>query len=229
MSAHLSALELDELAAGLEHQEAAAHLATCAECQQRLATLTQAHAAISAMPAFEQRREAVKLEQPLPAPRPSRRVVSIALSLAAALAIFVLWPRGEDVRLKGTPTVELISNDEAVVSAKPGDRVSLAVGGAGATHAIVFGVDASGAVTKLWPARGEAGAIAAGARVPLDVGFEVTPGDLVLLGFFTKGPQPTDPLREAIERSVAAAKTPLEVVPPVGFGVVARSALKVTP
>lgn len=225
MSTHLSALVIDELAAGLENREAAEHLATCAECQQRLATVKQTHEAIWAMPAFQQRLAAVKV----PDRRPWLRVVSIALPLAAALALFVFWPRGDDVLLKGTPTVELLSNEKPVVVAKPGDRVTLAVGGAGATHAIVFGVDASGAVTKLWPAGGEAAPISPGARVSLDVSFEVTPGDLVLLGFFSKVPQPTDPIREALERNVAAAKAPLDVVAPAGFGAIARSRLTVTP
>lgn len=225
MSAHLSALVIDELAAGLENRDAAEHLATCPECQQRLATIRQTHDAISAMPAFQQRLEAVTA----PSGRPWLRVVSIALPLAAALALFVFWPRGDDVVLKGVPTVELLSNEKPVVVAKPGDRVTLAVGGAGSTHAIVFGVDASGTVTKLWPAGGEAAPIAAGARVTLDVSFEVTPGDLVLFAFFTSTTQPTDPIREALERNVAAAKSPLEVVAPPGFGTIARNRLKVTP
>ncbi|MBM4781544.1 MAG: hypothetical protein GQE15_28040 [Archangiaceae bacterium] len=228
MSPHLSALVIDELAAGLPSADAAAHLATCTECQQRLAAVKQASATISAMPAFQQRLDAVTLGEP--ARRgPWLRLVSIALPVAAALALVVFWPRGDDVLLKGAPTVELIANEKPVMVAKPGDRVTLAVGGAGATHAIVFGVDASGTVTKLWPAGGEAAPIAPGARVSLDVSFEVTPGDLVLLGFFTKTTQPTEPIREAIERSVAGARAPLEVLAPSGFGAVARSRLKVTP
>jgi hypothetical protein len=229
MSTHLSALVIDELAAGLENRVAAEHLATCADCQQRLATVKQTHEAISVMPAFRQRLEAVKFDTAVPARWPWLRVISIALPLAAALALFVFWPRGDDVLLKGTPTVELLSNEKPVVVAKPGERVTLAVGGAGATHAIIFGVDASGAVTKLWPAGGDAARISPGARVSLDVGFEVTPGDLVLLGFFSKTAQPTDPIREALERNVGAAKTPLEVVGPAGFGAIGRSRLKVTP
>lgn len=227
MSTHLSALVIDELAAGLENREASEHLTTCAECQRRLDALKQRHAAISAMPAFQQRLDAVKLTEPVR--RPWLRVVSIAVPLAAALALFVFWPRGDEVLLKGTPTVELLANDQPVVLAKPGDRVTLAVGGAGATHAVVFGVEASGAVTKLWPAGGDAAPIAAGARVSLDVSFEVTPGDLVLFGFFTKTSQPTEPIREAIERNIKTAKTPLDVVAPTGFGAIALGRLKVTP
>lgn len=229
MNSHLSALVIDELAAGLENREATEHLSTCAECQQRLATVKQKHEAISALPAFQQRLEAVKLEASAPARRPWLRVVSIALPLAAALALFVFWPRGDDVLLKGTPTVELLSNEVPVVVAKPGDRVALAVGGAGATHAVIFGVEASGTVTKLWPAGGDAAAIAPGARVPLDVSFEVTPGDLVILGFFSAAPQPTDPIREALERAVAATGAPLQVVAPTGFGAIARGRLTVAP
>lgn len=229
MSSHLSSLVIDELAAGLENRDAAAHLAACAECQQRLATVKQNHEAISALPAFQQRLEAVKLEAGAPGRRPWLRVVSIALPLTAALALFVFWPRGDDVLLKGVPTVELLSNDVPVVVAKPGDRVTLAVGGAGATHAVVFGIDASGDVTKLWPAGGDAAAIAPGARVPLDVSFEVTPGDLLLLGFFSNAPQPTDPIRQALERTVAATRAPLQVVAPTGFGAIARGRLTVAP
>lgn len=180
MSEHLSALELDELAAGL--MVAPQHLATCEACARKLQALQQQHAAFLARP--EAKRQ---LEQLAPsAPRRTfLRGLAIALPLAAGLALFFAWPRGpvED-RIKGAPTLMLLNEAGKVVThAAPGDRLTLAVGSAGFSRVEVFAVDGNGLEEPLY-----SGDVASGALVPL-MRLEVTPGDVTVIAVFERGAQ----------------------------------------
>ena len=157
----------------------------------------------------------------------------MALPLAAALAVLFLLPRTDEPRLKGVATVELLSaTGRPLNKAAPGERVSLAVGGAGHTHAVVFSIDAAGELVQVWPAGPQTSAIPPGARAKLEPPLEVTPGSVSLIAFFTDGALPVAPLSEALERQLAsevqAGHSPLDVAPPPGL-VAARVRLEVAP
>lgn len=238
MSEHLSPLALDELAVGDPNDAAKAHLDECGSCRAKLDAVRAAALQVRAMPAFEQTFASLETEPPVVAPLPmkSRRLwpalVAVAVPLAAALVFLVLSPP-DDTRLKGAPTVELLLKAQPVTTAKPGDTVTLAVGGAGETHALVLAIDASGAVSRLWPRDPQSAPIAAGARVPLSPSFDVTPGSLMLVGFFTHASQPAAPVLSAVEAQVAivraAGRTPFQLELPTTFGRTARVTLEVAP
>lgn len=175
---HLSALQLDEVAAGLA--PVPAHVAGCPACARRLEGLRSERAAFLARPEAKRQLEALS---PAPA-RPSfLRVLAVVVPLAAGLALFLAWPTrsGED-RIKGAPAVMLLdAAGNAVTHAAPGTKLTLAVGGAGFSRVEVFAVDPSGKKETLY-----SGAVAAGARVPLTQ-LEVTPGDVTVTAVF-EGP-----------------------------------------
>lgn len=239
MSEHLSPLALDELAVGDPNETAKAHLDGCAACRLELDAVRAAALQVRAMPAFEQTFAALDTERPVVAPLPKKTrrlwpaLVAVAVPLAAALVFLVLSPPDDDTRLKGAPTVELLLKDRPVTTAQPGDTVTLAVGGAGKTHALVLAIDASGAVSRLWPQEPQSAPIAAGARVPLSPSFDVTPGSLMLVGFFTDASQPSAPVLAAVEAQVAiaraAGRTPFQLELPTTFGRTARVTLEVAP
>ena len=176
MSEHLSALQLDEIAAGLA--PAPEHLAGCAECGQRLEALRKERAAFLARP--EAKRQLERLA-PAPERRSFLRVLAIVVPLAAGLALFFAWPRTPPVedRIKGAPTVVLLDGSgTAVTHAAPGTKLTLAVGTGGFPRVRVFSLDAQGKKEPLY-----SGPVAAGARVPL-MQLEVTPGDVTVTAEF---------------------------------------------
>jgi hypothetical protein len=178
MNEHLSALQLDEIVAGLN--PAPLHLAGCAECSQRVEALKKESAAFLARP--EARAQLERLS-PAPQRRSFLRVLAIAVPLAAGLALFFAWPRpGVEDRIKGAPTIALLDEaGNAVTHAAPGRKLTLAVGAAGFPRVTVTAVDASGKIDALY-----SGPVAAGARVPL-MQLEVTPGDVTVTAVFERG------------------------------------------
>lgn len=240
MSEHLSALVVDEAAAGLAlAAEAQAHLDGCASCREKVNAAKAEAAKVAAMPGAQRTLDALlaKTDAP-PAKKPAPRwltVAAVALPLAAGLALLVFSPvlKGDDSRLKGAPTVELIdAQGRAVTKAKPGDTLDLNVGGAGYGYAVVVAVDGQG-VTTLWPAEGGTlGAVQPGARVKLS-SFTVTPGDVRLIAFFANEPKllgkVTTPLVNAVVKRAQARQSTLDVEVPAGLadGVVSMT-LEVT-
>lgn len=177
MSEHLSALQLDEVAAGLG--EVPAHLASCAQCAARLSALKAENAAFLARPQAKKQLEAFA-----PPPAQSRRtsLTIILVATAASLAMLFGLPRvrPED-RIKGAPSVVLLdAAGNSVTHAPPGSRLTLAVGAAGFQTVDVFAVDAEGKQEPLY-----SGNVAAGARVPL-AQVEVTPGDVTVTAVFSR-------------------------------------------
>lgn len=238
MSEHLSPLALDELAVGDATDAAKAHLDDCASCRLKLDAVRAAALQVTSMPAFEQTLAALEQPKPAATPAPGTRrrlltLVAVAVPLAAALVFFVLSPRDGGIRLKGAPSLELLAKDGPVTSGWPGEMVTLAVGGAGHSHALVFSIDESGTVSRLWPADARAAPIAAGARVLLSPSLDITPGSFLLVGFFSEAAQPASPVSMALEEQVAAAKkkgnTPLELETPTAFGSTARLRFEVHP
>lgn len=195
MSDHLSALVLDEVAAGLV--PAPPHLADCATCRERLATVQASRAAFAQHP--EAARVLGRLTAATPAPAVSRRrfvpFLAAGLAAAAGLLLLVQYPSDADdgTRLKGAARVELLDErGVSVTRAAVGQRLTLAVGSAGATHAVVFAEGADGSRTQLWPETGAALApLPGGARVPL-LKLDVTPGAVTVIARFADAAVATD-------------------------------------
>jgi hypothetical protein len=223
MNAHLTQLERDEASAGLPLEpQVQAHLEACAPCSAAVAAQRSQGEALLSTDAAQQLR-AKLLARPVlrvleggaaaaqvaprseeaasgtprraetssgttARPAPARRWLAVAgFALAAGLAAVVL--------LRPQPS-----------RARAGDRVTLAVGAGGATHAAVFALDAKGEVQQLWPKGSFAAAVAAGARVPLSPGFEVTAGAVGLYAAFIDVPSDAAGLGEAVREAFAAAR-----------------------
>ncbi|MCC6335816.1 MAG: hypothetical protein IT380_17705 [Myxococcales bacterium] len=241
MSEHLSALVLDEAAAGLAvPAEASAHLSSCEACRARLGELQASRAAVAGSPAAARTLDKLLAKAEAPTAKRGLRLVhvaAVALPLAAALALLVfnpIRPGGDDTRLKGAATVELLdAQGRAVTKAKPGETLTLAVGGAGYSHAVVVAIDAQG-VTTLWPKTGgELGRIEPGARVRLDT-LTVTPGDVRVVALFASKPlllgKVTTPLVSQVVKRAQARQSPLDVDLPPGLAEASASVrLEVVP
>ncbi|MBN8226694.1 hypothetical protein JYK02_04140 [Corallococcus macrosporus] len=239
MAEHLSRLELDEWLAGLDTSgRAERHLAACPACEQVAGQLRQARASSLAEPRAkavlarleEKRARAVK-------PRWSWGVPLVA-ALAVGLALVVYVPRGTEdgVRLKGTVALRLMSEQGAtVLDARPGERVTLAVGTGPYRNVLVLAVDEAGAVDRLWPREGAtSGTVAPGAEVKLSPPLEVTPGSVALHAFFSDAPLDVDQAGAALTSSIAEARAkgqaPLDVATPGDIGKAqARTLLRVVP
>lgn len=231
MSAHVSPLVLDDLASGAPPgADAAAHLETCDACRTRLERLKAEADQLRARPAFEATFQRLRVDANA-APRRRLLVVGVGLALAASLAL-VVWPgaRPDDVRLKGSPTVELVHAGAPVTSIRVGEQVSVAIGGAGAHFGAVFAIDGTGAVTQVWPERAEAAAVPPGARVTVGRTFEVTPGAFLLVAVLRDGPFETEALRAGLEadarRLASTGRSAFETALPPGS---VRQAIEVSP
>lgn len=146
--------------------------------------------------------------------------------LAVGLALVVYVPRGveDGVRLKGAVALRLVSAEGLpVANARPGERVTLAVGTATFRSVLVLAVDEAGAVDVLWPQGGRtSGTVTPGAEVRLTPPLEVTPGSVALHAFFSDAPLAAEPARAALLARVEEARAkglgPLEAVTPDDVG-----------
>lgn len=172
MSEHLSSLQLDEVAAGLASPPE--HLTSCADCTSKLAALKTQNAAFLSMPRAQSQMKSIAVE------KPKRRAVLWLVPLAAAIAIGVFVQRDDSSeRLKGIASIVLLdTKGESVTEASVGQRLTLAVGGAGAKSVKVVDGDTGEEIFS--------GPIAQGARVPL-MELEVSPGDVTLRAEFDDG------------------------------------------
>ncbi len=226
MAEHLSALALDTLAADLPVDlPASSHVATCGSCRAKLDALKAERAATMEGPRFKAL--LTKLEPQAAAPRP--RWVPVLLAIAAALLVLAgsrfLFPKQDDTILKGRQTIELLKNgDTPVTQAHVGDKLSIAVGGAGKHAVAAFTVAETGEVLELLPST----PIAAGARVQVGKTFEVTPGGrLAVFACFGDHPLAMDALKaELFKQALRPKKTPLDALPPEGC---AKTSLEVLP
>ncbi len=191
MPRHLSPLELDEIAAGLAPPPT--HLEACAACRARLDELTLASTELLGRP--EAKRQLALLgaaPRSAPAKTSRRRLVLLAAPLAAGVALFLAWPRDAgDARLKGAPAVMLLDEaDRSVTEARPGQRLTVAVGSGGYSHGAVLAIDDDGKVETLWPRDGRVyEALAPGARSRL-IELVVTPGDVTVKAVFANEARP---------------------------------------
>ncbi|MBX7114104.1 MAG: hypothetical protein K1X64_07190 [Myxococcaceae bacterium] len=237
MAEHLSKLVLDELAAGLATDAAAlAHSRDCFQCRDRLAQFVEARNQARRDAPFEQVFAKLKTShaavESLPsAPKWRRRTFVFAPALAAAVALLIYialpHPKADVTRLKGGASVRVLRAPDgtAVSSARPGEKVVLAVTSADQTFALVMAVEASGDINLVWPLGSpESARVAPGPEARLTPGFQVTPGSMALHAFLSKEPLKVETMRAQLEREVAEARragmSPLQAkaAPLVGVG-----------
>ncbi|MBL8912169.1 MAG: hypothetical protein JNM17_15870 [Archangium sp.] len=203
MSEHLSALQLDEQAMG---SPANPHLASCGECTAKLEALKKQNAVFLAR-ADAKSFEAKLLEKHV-APPPSRlsRVVLMIAPLAAAVLLFVVWPKADPVvdggdRVKGAPLVMLLDARGApVTTANVGDELSLALrfSGTEARKVTVSAIDANGKREELW-----SGSVPPNERAVISK-LKVTPGNVEVVADFA--PPPSQSLRVGVTHDTASTK-----------------------
>ncbi|MFP2895838.1 hypothetical protein [Corallococcus sp. 4LFB] len=122
-----------------------------------------------------------------------------------------------------------------MLGAKPGERVTLAVGTGPYRNVLVLAVDEAGAVARLWPSEGgTSGTVEPGAEVKLSPPLEVTPGSVALHAFFSDAPLDAEQAREALTARVEEAREKgqgtLDVATPGDIGKAqARTLLRVVP
>ncbi len=219
MSGHLSRLALDELVVG--DASPPAHLASCAQCQARLARLREAAGAAREAPEFAWTRTRVLSRSTGSAPsRPLPGWWRWALPLALALGlapVVLLREQQAAVRVKGGPFVSVVRQADGAVDGplSPGDVVTLSLKTAPYRYVLVFATDTAGRVSLLWPSRGTQSGDPATLTLPPT--FIVTPGDFVLDAFFSDAPLPAEPGRVALAiraAACAARKLPPDCQPP---------------
>lgn len=193
MADHLSALELDVVVTGgALAAERTEHVSSCGDCRQRIDKERAAADAVRMMPQFGAtlaRLEAqpAKVAKVIPLSRRAPVLFTLALAAAAVIVLIVNPPKDDETRLKGSASVELISEgNQAVHAAHVGDRLQLALGAAGRPYAMVLGVDEQGQIDLLWPQAGHrSGPAPKGARTVV-TRFEVTQGSITLVGLFSE-------------------------------------------
>jgi hypothetical protein len=227
MADHLSALTLDTLAAGLAVDLASSsHLAACADCRAKLDALKSERSALMQEPRFSALRDTLQPTAPVKKGLP--RWAPFALAIAAALLVVAgtrFLPTSDGTILKGQQTIELLKDGTTpVTQAHVGEKLSIAVGGAGERAVAAFTLDDRGEVVVLLPST----PIAPGARVPVGNPFEVTPGEAVsIYACFGDHPLKVEALRsELFAQGLREKKTPRDAPPPANC---AKTQLEVLP
>lgn len=214
MADHLSDLVLDELLSGDPAPgDARAHVASCSFCKQRMDTLTAAREDASRTSEYARVLAALRRKA---SEEPARlfhgsRLVGPALALACGLLVVVAWPsrKAPDERLKGAASLSVVlaSDGGRVRSVRAGEKVVLFVSPAGRPWGLVMGADGSGQISQVWPpGRTGSAVLSSGAEVALEPGFEVTPGSVRLVGFFSERPLNGEAVRDALKAEAAASR-----------------------
>ncbi len=181
MSVHPSALELDELAAGGAGAAARAHVAACAECEARVAELSQANASVQESVGFVAGR--VKLSEER---RSARLRWGLPVAAALGMAALMLLPRVPRFHTKGGPSLALVSSSGAAIATPhAGDHLELRVSTGGARFALIGARENGAAPVQLWPLAGHQSGEPGG---PLAIELEVTPGAVQLVALFSARP-----------------------------------------
>jgi len=141
------------------------HLPRCARCRDRY----RARALLEALEPDGDRRARLRIERAVfVAGRPRRAVFGVALVASAALVLLVALPRDDFRARGGAPALDAPGPALAIVRVPPGgapERVGSVIHAgdplafsyvtppdAGASHLLVFAVDAAGRVYWFWPA-----------------------------------------------------------------------------
>ena len=227
---HLSPLVFDTVAAGLPYADTArVHLESCDTCRSRLGAVKIERASTMMSARFASGLQRV-------APPPVRRMPRwttpvVGLALAASLVAIVGYrfstPASDGTLLKGAVSVELLKDGTTpVTQARVGDKLVLAVGGAGYSQVAVFAVSEKGEASVLfgWAP------VAAGARVPVGKGFEVTPGSSAVFACFDNQPEAVDATLARFTLSTRDSRPGLDTPPPkLPHGTCAKTRLEVVP
>jgi hypothetical protein len=205
MAEHLSELQLDEIAVG--QRQPGEHAASCAECRSRLERRARQREEIARAPEFEQtfQRLARKQAERHSMRRPWLWLAPAAVAAAAAVLLVVV-PRapsgnGDGDRIKGAPRLSVVAADgRGAASYHVGDRVFLSAAGAGLDHLVVFSRGEGGALERVWPVdSSKQPDLSADGAALLQPAFEVTPGDVALLGVFSRERLDADQARRILE------------------------------
>lgn len=176
MSAHLREIQLRQLLAGEKLEEAAAHLAACAECKARTKDLEAEQQRFETAIPFERFAAGVEraTRQPRQTPRSNRRPMQIIVAIAASVLVLAGVPlvmRGGgdhgSNRTKGGSEVEIVvagasngpqrmgSHDPLAPEAlAPGERVRIGYRAGGYRYLAAVTIDEKGEVSALYPERG---------------------------------------------------------------------------
>lgn len=212
MTEHLSALDLDEVAAGLAAEAVRSHADRCADCRARVGEIQNDRSTVLADPRFAIGR------QRLAAPTGERRWrwsfagVGV-IGMAAGVALLFLVPQRLHLQPKGgRPTLALVSSDgKPVEIARMGEVVEVRANPAGHRYALIVAIDESPpAATVLWPpGAGNSGAIASGKTVSVRV--RVTAGAARIVAAFSDWPLSARDIEGAPPAGVDMSQ--LEIVP----------------
>jgi hypothetical protein len=211
MSAHVSQLVLDELASGLPAPGGSKeHVELCPECSGRLQATLRTRDASKGSFGWARTMARVTAERP---PR-WRELLPFIVPVLAAVLFFVVasldWRPKATERLKGGASVEFVNGGKQVTQAKPGDRLSLEIGAAGHSYALVLAVDKDRHVEVLWE-----GKLPPGAIVTLPAQVEVTPGPVTVHAFLSNAPLEARVVVPAMENAMTEyGGWPLEAPPP---------------
>ena len=208
MTRHASALDLDELAAGLGPEEVHAHVGSCAHCAAQFARIEAIRTATLEDPRFA----ATFTRLPHPGARKRRAwLVPATLAAAACVALVVLWPGGGAMRAKGSASLALVDRTGGQSkSPRIGDVLEMRAHPGGHRFALVLAVDDTSTVV-LWPLGGtRSGALGAGESA--SVKLRVTPGSVKIIGAFSDEPLDVADVMDPGKRRGAELHT-LEVTP----------------
>jgi len=203
----LSRLGCDQLLNGELPDELAAraHIASCRQCEARLAEHVVERAAFS-----------VPLRRPPTIRRPAPPLAMIAALAAVVVGIFVLRPRPEDAagtRAKGKPTIGFYVEHAGVVRAGaagevvvPGDALEFTASTERAGWLAVVGIDGAKTASVYYPAGADAAPVAPGRdqTLPLSVILDEVVGAERIYGVFCDRP-----FTVALAKSIAADGAPL--------------------
>jgi hypothetical protein len=188
MTEHLSALDLDEIAAGLAPDATRAHANGCNDCRTRLTRISADRRAAMNDPRFALGR--ARLHATSARHRQWGWGIGGAVAAAASIA-FVLWlPHRAQLRAKGGgPTLALVSVDgQPATAPRVDDVVELRANPGSRTHGLILAISkAPPSTTVLWPAgASRSGSMTAGKYTSIRV--RVTPGAVRIVGAFSDRP-----------------------------------------
>ena len=214
MSAHLSALSLEEAVASLPlSPEAQAHLAGCTDCSMKVGVLRAENDKLLAAPRATATLNKLVAAHGAKPKSPMRWIVPIFSAVAASVLVLAVVPRllgPDENRLKGnTVGVYVVQEDQHVDVASVGDKVSVVVSTGTRLHVALFAVDGAGEVSRLWPTEGtRTGALDKAGIATLARDFEVTAGSVELFAAFSDEPTDLQVLEAELRSWLATGSVP---------------------
>jgi RNA polymerase sigma factor (sigma-70 family) len=210
MTEHLSALDLDEVAAGLASDAARRHATRCPDCRGRVARAEGDRRATMTDPRFGIARN--RLGDRTDARRWQWKIVGAA-AMAAGVALTVFLPQRLHLQAKGGRTaIALVGLDgQPVERPRVGDELEVHANPGRHRYGLVLAIENSPAsTTLLWPSGGgESGAIAPGENVSVHV--RVTAGATRIVAAFSDRPVSAREVQGAPPAAVDISQ--LEIVP----------------